>query len=108
MQTFASFLVEFHQTCGFNREVDLFVSQAVLQVILPEMFKFDAVVATVQILCQKRSRIASGLLQYYAIRHPAINASPPYSFPLLNFIWLLTLCVELRKVTDIASGNSPY
>lgn len=42
--------------------------------------------------------MASVLLQLYCEKHPQIGGEAPYELPLLNFIWLLTLCVQLKKV----------
>ncbi|VDK53018.1 unnamed protein product [Anisakis simplex] len=79
---FASFLIDFQQHCGFKSEKDLFIAQAVLQV-----------------LCSRRSKMACVMLQLYCEKHPEIASEAPYQLPLLNFVWLLTLCVQLRNVT---------
>uniref|UniRef100_A0A915B8Z6 Golgi to ER traffic protein 4 homolog n=2 Tax=Parascaris univalens TaxID=6257 RepID=A0A915B8Z6_PARUN len=80
-EKFASFLVDFQQRCGFKSEKDLFIAQA-----------------TLQVLCTRRAKMASVLLQLYCEKHPQIGGEAPYELPLLNFIWLLTLCVQLKKV----------
>ncbi len=71
-------LAEFHCRRGYPREVDLFVTGTVLQ-----------------LLCLRHQVAAATTLQAYAERHPAIRRQrPPYPHPLLNFVWLLLLAIE--------------
>uniref|UniRef100_A0A914XFY4 Golgi to ER traffic protein 4 homolog n=1 Tax=Plectus sambesii TaxID=2011161 RepID=A0A914XFY4_9BILA len=90
-ETFASFLIDFHLQCGLRGEVDLFVTQAVLQ-----------------ILCRKKTKTASACFFHYAEKHPGIQGEPPYKLPLLNFIWLLLMCLEVKKVTHFSTLVEQY
>lgn len=72
-------LVEFHTTSGFPREMDLFVTGTVLQLI-----------------CLKKNIEAAYTLKAYTEKHPSIQRGPPYKHPLLNFVWLLLLAIEHR------------
>lgn len=78
---FADFLVEFQRKHGDESEKDLFVVQAVLQ-----------------LLCNRRPRSASILLREYCQKHPEINSEPPYDLPLLNFARFVILAIRARKV----------
>jgi len=69
-------LVEFHISKGFSSELDIFVTQTVLQY-----------------LCLKKHIVAALVFTTYTATHPKIFG-PPYSHPLLNFIWFLLLAIE--------------
>ncbi|CAG5125253.1 unnamed protein product [Candidula unifasciata] len=77
----ARMLLEFHTTQGYPSEVDLFITQAVLQY-----------------LCLQNKATASVCFEVYTQRHPGIDTGPPFSLPLLNFIWLLLIALEGGKL----------
>ena len=79
-------LVEFHLCRGFNTELDLFITQTVLQY-----------------LCLKKVLEAATAFRAYTKHHPNIKTEPPFSHPLLNFLWLLIISI---KVTVAASRHS--
>lgn len=73
-----SMLVEFHMMKGFSSEVDIFITQTVLQY-----------------LCLKKHIVAALAFSTYTAIHPKISKGPPYSHhPLLNFVWLLLLAIH--------------
>ena len=84
-------LVEYSTSGGFPSEVDLFITQAVLQY-----------------LCLSNLPTATVAFKIYTANHPGIRASepvsnprPPFLMPLLNFVWFLLellLTVETRKL----------
>lgn len=76
-QASGRFLVEYQLTEGYPREVDLFICQAVLQ-----------------FLSRNNEPTASVAFDCYTQEHPQIKSGPPFRFPLLDFIWLLLLCVR--------------
>lgn len=73
-----SMLVEFHTRKGFSSEVDIFITQTVLQY-----------------LCLKKHIVAALAFNTYTAVHPKISKGPPYTHhPLLNFVWLLLLAID--------------
>ncbi|XP_060875331.1 Golgi to ER traffic protein 4 homolog [Metopolophium dirhodum] len=78
---FAAMLVEMHKTRGLKYEVDLFITQVVLQG-----------------LCMRNISIAQSTFQSYTKLHPAINDEPPYILPLLNFICYLLKILDGGKL----------
>jgi len=86
-------LVEYSTSRGFPSEVDLFITQAVLQY-----------------LCLSNLPTATVAFKIYTANHPGIrspseppvsNPRPPFLMPLLNFVWFLLellLTVETRKL----------
>lgn len=75
---FASMLVELHTEKGFNGEIDMFITQAVLQY-----------------LCRNNASTAQETFIVYTEKHPSIRKiGPPYIFPLLNFLWFLLKAVQ--------------
>ncbi|XP_068631747.1 Golgi to ER traffic protein 4 homolog [Battus philenor] len=80
---YASMLIELHTTKGYKSEVDLFVAQAVLQ-----------------ILCLRNIQMANDTFNHYTSFHPTIknDKGPPYKFPLLNFLWFLLRAIEKKNV----------
>ncbi|KAM7540192.1 hypothetical protein Aperf_G00000036235 [Anoplocephala perfoliata] len=81
------FLIELHQLHGLVSEIDLFVTQAVLQ-----------------FLCARKAAVAALTFYTYTRNHPKLEAGPPFShFPLLNFVWLLMLAIERRLSYDVLS-----
>ncbi|RUS75485.1 hypothetical protein EGW08_016753 [Elysia chlorotica] len=77
----AKLLVEFHTNHGYSSEVDMFITQAVLQY-----------------LCLQNKTTASLCFEIYTQKHPAIDKGPPFGMPLLNFIWLLLIALEGGKL----------
>ncbi|KAK3739992.1 hypothetical protein RRG08_005264 [Elysia crispata] len=77
----AQLLVEFHTNHGYSSEVDMFITQAVLQY-----------------LCLQNKTTASLCFEIYTQKHPAIDKGPPFGMPLLNFIWLLLIALEGGKL----------
>ncbi|KAF6769351.1 hypothetical protein AHF37_10500 [Paragonimus kellicotti] len=77
-----SFLIALHQRYGLRSEIDLFVTQAVLQ-----------------FLCMRQASAAVLTFYTYTRGHPRLEPGPPFTrFPLLNFLWFLMLAIE-RKCT---------
>ena len=71
-------LVEFHLNKGYSSEVDLFITQTVLQ-----------------FLCLKNKQTANIVFKHYVGIHPVIEEiEPPFKLSLINFIWFLLLAVE--------------
>lgn len=78
----ALMLVEYSSLRGFQSEVDLFITQAVLQY-----------------LCLSNIPSATLAFKIYTTNHPAISPhQPPFLMPLLNFVWFLLLTVETGKL----------
>ncbi|KAK7018807.1 Golgi to ER traffic protein 4 [Halocaridina rubra] len=79
----ADMLVELHLLRGYPSEVDLFLTQAVLQY-----------------LCLQKKVEASEVFEIYTKKHPNITKQrgPPFILPLLNFLWLLLSAIETGKV----------
>lgn len=71
-------LVQLHETRGLPLEIDLFITQAVLQY-----------------LSMRRVTEARNCFTTYVEQHPLIrNVSAPYSLPLLNFVHFLLECTD--------------
>lgn len=79
--SFAMMLVEIHTGQGYPNEVDLFITQVVLQY-----------------LCLQNKATAFDAFHCYTAKHPHIKSGPPYLEPLLNFIWFLLKAVESGKL----------
>lgn len=77
--TYAAMLIELHTTKGLKSEIDLFITQAVLQC-----------------LCLRNVKMATDAFYKYTENHPKIknDKGPPYLFPLLNFLWFLLKAIE--------------
>ncbi|KAM3964436.1 Golgi to ER traffic protein 4 homolog [Aphomia sociella] len=82
---YASMLVELHTTKGLRSEIDLFITQAVLQ-----------------FLCLRNIQMATETFDKYTESHPSLkkDKGPPYLFPLLNFLWFLLRAIEQRHVNQ--------
>ncbi|XP_060522152.1 Golgi to ER traffic protein 4 homolog [Cylas formicarius] len=79
-------LIEFQRSKGYKCEVDLFIAQAVLQ-----------------LLCLRNKVTASQTFTTYTEQHPRIKRNgPPYLLPLLNFIWFLLQAIESQKLHTFA------
>lgn len=75
-----SFLIALHQRYGLRSEVDLFITQAVLQ-----------------FLCMQQMSVAVLTFYTYTRGHPKLEPGPPFTrFPLLNFLWFLMLAIEKK------------
>lgn len=75
-----SFLIALHQRYGLRSEVDLFITQAVLQ-----------------FLCMQQMSVAVLTFYTYTRDHPKLEPGPPFTrFPLLNFLWFLMLAIEKK------------
>jgi len=81
----ASLLIELHLSRGYPSEVDLFLTQAVLQ-----------------FLCLQKRVVALQVFEAYTHQHPAICQDPPFLLPLLNFLWLLLLATERGRVPEFS------
>ncbi|CAG9584387.1 unnamed protein product [Danaus chrysippus] len=81
--TYATMLIELHTTKGLKSEIDLFITQAVLQC-----------------LCLRNVKMATDAFNKYTENHPTIknDKGPPYLFPLLNFLWFLLKAIEEKHV----------
>jgi len=73
-------LVEFHLGRGYQSELDLFIGQTVLQY-----------------LCLKKLLEAANVFRTYTKNHPSIKSDPPFSHPLLNFLWLLLISIKTSQ-----------
>ncbi|THD20596.1 Golgi to er traffic protein 4 [Fasciola hepatica] len=73
-----SFLIALHQRYGLRSEIDLFITQAVLQ-----------------FLCMRQPSAAILSFYTYTRGHPRLEPGPPFTrFPLLNFIWFFLLVIH--------------
>lgn len=77
MENLGSMLVEIQVELGYKSEIDIFVTQAVLQ-----------------ILCLRNLSVANALFQNYLIQHPLLESTPPFKYPLLNFTWMLLVAIQ--------------
>ncbi|UJR34128.1 hypothetical protein I4U23_021535 [Adineta vaga] len=97
-QSFATMLIEAHQTFGYPSEIDLFIAQTVLQYLLLRNFHTAYLVFVT-----------------YVEQHPKIRQTPPgpfnHVYPMLNFLWFLLLCLRQtlikipRNHNNAASGE---
>ena len=79
----AAMLVEFSCAQGHPSEVDLFLTQAVLN-----------------LLVLQKVGVARRVFESYTVAHPQIDEKqPPFLLPLLNFLWMLLAAVE-QKLTE--------
>ncbi|KAK4009808.1 Golgi to ER traffic protein 4 homolog [Daphnia magna] len=85
MDNLGSMLVEIQVDLGYPSEIDLFVTQAVLQ-----------------ILCIRNLSFANSLFDNYLERHPLLDNEPPFNYPLLNFTWMLLLAIRSTKLSAFA------
>jgi golgi to ER traffic protein 4 len=101
-QIIGYFLVEVHQQYGYSSEVDLFITQAVLQCLC--MQKFAVATLAFCTYTRRHPHLLSDHIkstigisnaqegQSQLVRHPL---GPPFeAFPLLNFIWFLMLAIK--------------
>uniref|UniRef100_A0A5S6QWQ6 Golgi to ER traffic protein 4 homolog n=1 Tax=Trichuris muris TaxID=70415 RepID=A0A5S6QWQ6_TRIMR len=81
---FGEYLAQYQQKYGIQSEADLTIAQAVLQR-----------------LCMDEKDVASDLFDSYVKHHPKWASSgniPPFSSPLLNFIYLLLTAISKRRL----------
>jgi hypothetical protein len=92
-RSFATMLIEAHQTLGYPSEIDLFIAQTVLQYLLLRNFHTAYLVFVT-----------------YVEKHPKIQQQPPGPFtqvyPMLNFLWFLLLCLKKILVKAPSSNNN--
>jgi hypothetical protein len=85
MSDFSQMLVEMSIHHGYPGEYDLFVTQAVLHLLVLQKVK-----------------VANGLFVNYINQHLAFPSSdPPFKVPLLNFLWLLLEAIERFLTVNI-------
>ena len=87
-------LVEFHLTRGYSSELDLFIAQTVLQYLCLKKNIAASTAFLVSIVHHINFHITA-YWQAYTTEHPRIGSGPPYSNPLLNFIWFLLLSIQV-------------
>lgn len=76
-QQFGEMLQEFSLHHGKPEETDLFLAQAVLQ-----------------LLCIKCVQAADNVFLSYTSLHPKIDSGPPFDYPLINFLSFLLIAVK--------------
>ena len=103
-------LVEYQVSQASPLEVDLFITQFILQVLCVK--PVDLVEGSMQSLREavnsdsndtfclpslsrsQQHALAKTTLQFYVLRHPKISKEcPPFGFPLLNYCWFLLMSV---------------
>ncbi|XP_041977969.1 Golgi to ER traffic protein 4 homolog [Aricia agestis] len=91
--TYATMLIELHTTQGLKSEIDLFITQAVLQC-----------------LCLRNIQMATDAFNKYTASHPTIknDKGPPYLFPLLNFLWFLLKAIEQKHTVQFKILRNCY
>ena len=70
------YFVTIHLGRGYNTELDLLLAQTVHQY-----------------LCLKKLIEAANVFRAYTKHHPSIKTDPPFTYPLLNFLWLLLVLI---------------
>lgn len=102
----ATLLIEYQISRGSTSEVDVFISQFILQLLcartalrgqksLPQVDpRNDLKLDNVTIVSTQQA-LANETLQSYTANHPQIRKPcPPFMYPLVNFVWLLLLAIE--------------
>jgi hypothetical protein len=109
-------LIEYQVSQASPLEVDLFITQFILQVLCVKPVDFvegsmeslreavngdDSNTFGLPSLSRSQQHIlAKTTLQYYVSRHPKIGKDcPPFPFPLLNFCWFLLMVVTAGDVS---------
>jgi golgi to ER traffic protein 4 len=92
----AKMLVELHVARGFSNEIDLFITQAVLQW---DFIFLDVEISTndyiFRYLCLQNKNAAILAFTSYTANHPNImKKNPPFLMPMLNFLWFLLQAIE--------------
>uniref|UniRef100_F6VKW3 Golgi to ER traffic protein 4 homolog n=1 Tax=Ciona intestinalis TaxID=7719 RepID=F6VKW3_CIOIN len=80
-QKFGEMLKEFVILCGRPEEIDLFLTQAVLQ-----------------LLCIKCEKAAEDMFNTYTKIISKISPGPPYNYPIINFLFFLLRAVKERRL----------
>ena len=79
---FGKMLQEVAANHGNPGEIDLFLAQAVLQ-----------------LLCLQSHQQANEVFSSYTQYHPKIGNGPPFKYPLINFLCFLLIAVEKQQIT---------
>lgn len=87
----AEMLVEFAISDGKEEEYDLFIAQFVLQ-----------------LLCIRSKQTANVAFITYTEKHPKCESMPPFSLPMLNFIFFLLAAVESQKLATFTALCDKY
>lgn len=113
----ALMLIEYHIKCGYPSEVDLFITQFILQVLCLQKSAFIASYGVMPSYldinkpsssnCNDKLKLnlsnprslqhafANVTLQFYIAKHPQIQKNnPPFLLPLINFLWFLLLAID--------------
>lgn len=114
----AQMLIEYQISSASATEVDLFIAQFVFQLLCLKQqtvaIRPPVSVHTYDIIClpvsgegeqqqqQQRSpqqTLATVTLRFYVEKHPRISCtSPPFKYPLINFIWLLLVALPAGEL----------
>ena len=81
-QLFGEMLKDISVQHGLAGETDLFLTQAVLQ-----------------LLCLQSYKQATEVFASYTELHPKIGKGPPFKYPLINFLCFLLIAIEKKQVT---------
>lgn len=88
----AEMLIEFHLSCSYYNETDIFIVQSILQ-----------------FLCLKSKLTANVAFKHYINKHPFIQTTePPFDWPLLNFTWYLLITIDECKVEAFKALRESY
>ena len=63
-----------------------------------ERLRLDFSMEYLQYLCLKKVLEAATAFRAYTKHHPNIKMDPPFSHPLLNFLWLLIISIKVTLV----------
>lgn len=110
----AQMLIEYQVSSASPSEVDLFIVQFILQLLCLKTSAIRPPVRehTCDILClpavtsseqhdqrSPQETLATVTLRFYAEKHPRIScSSPPFKYPLINFIWLLLIALPAGEL----------
>jgi len=113
----ALMLIEYHITCGYPSEVDLFITQFILQLLCLRKSAFISNYGVTPSYLESskpssstfndqlklnstnprssQHAFANITLQSYIAKHPQIQKNdPPFLLPLINFLWFLLLAID--------------
>lgn len=107
----AQMLIEYQVSSASSSEIDLFIVQFVLQVLclkngpirVPDgQQSYDTIRLPAQESADHRSpqeQLATLTLRFYVEKHPRIGGtSPPFKYPLINFVWLLLIALPAGQL----------